>query len=100
MFLTDLSDNKKIEVDNGLYVVSTPIGNKYDITIRALYILNSSSVIICEDTRVTKKLFNILELNIKSKMWISYNDYNANKKIELIIDQLKKDRVISLVSDS
>ena len=100
MFLTDLSDNKKIEVDNGLYVVSTPIGNKYDITIRALYILNSSSVIICEDTRVTKKLFNILELNIKSKMWISYNDYNANKKIELIIDQLKKDRVVSLVSDA
>ena len=37
MFLTDLSDNKKIEVDNGLYVVSTPIGNKYDITIFKKY---------------------------------------------------------------
>ena len=60
MFLTDLSDNKKIEVDNGLYVVSTPIGNKYDITIRALYILNSSSVIICEDTRVKKNFLTFL----------------------------------------
>ena len=59
MLLSDLTNNKKLEVDNGLYIVSTPIGNRYDITLRALYILNKCSVVVYIDTRVTKKLFSL-----------------------------------------
>ncbi|MEC8100258.1 MAG: 16S rRNA (cytidine(1402)-2'-O)-methyltransferase [Pseudomonadota bacterium] len=100
MLLTDLNNNKKIEVCSGLYIVSTPIGNRYDITYRALYILNRVNVVVCEDTRVTKRLFKILNIAIKDKKWISYNDHNASLKIDLIIGELKKNKVVSLVSDA
>ena len=100
MLLTDLINNKKLEVGNGLYIVSTPIGNRYDITLRALNILDKCSVVVCEDTRVTKKLFNLFDLKIKNKIWIAYNDHNASLKISLILKELKKNKIISLVSDA
>ncbi len=100
MLLTDLTNNKKIEVCTGLYIISTPIGNRYDITLRALYVLNDSSVIVCEDTRVTKRLFNLLKISIKNKVWISYNDHNASSKIKFIMNQLTNNKIVSLVSDA
>ena len=59
--------SKKIVVERGFHIVSTPIGNISDITLRAIKTLDNSEVIVCEDTRVTKKLFKLLGLNTKNK---------------------------------
>ena len=69
----------------GLYLVSTPIGNLEDLTIRALEILKNSDLILCEDTRVSKKLLN--HFNIK-KLLISYHKFNEREKIKESIDQI------------
>ena len=100
MLLTDLTNNKKIELKNALYIVSTPIGNRYDITLRAIYILENSDVIVCEDTRVTKNLFKLLNIKISNKNWISYNDHNGHFKTRRIINDINNSKVISFVSDA
>ena len=89
-----------IIIEKGLYLVPTPIGNINDITVRAIITLNSSDTIICEDTRVSKKLFSHLGLQTKSKKWLIYNDYSNDKAVINILNELNKDKVISLVSDA
>ena len=64
---------------NGLYIVSTPIGNLKDITLRALEILKQSEFILCEDTRVSKNLLNKYE--IKSNL-ISNHKFNEKKILQ------------------
>ena len=83
--------------ENGLYLVSTPIGNLKDITLRALEILKKSDIILCEDTRVSKKLLDKYE--IKSKL-ISNHKFNEKKNITKIIGYLKKENIVSLISDA
>jgi len=87
-----IKDNK-----NGLYIVSTPIGNLKDITLRALEILKESEFILCEDTRTSKTLLNKYE--IKSKL-ISYHKFNEKKNTFKIIQYLKSGKIISLISDA
>ena len=81
----------------GLYCVSTPIGNLGDITIRALEILKNSDLILCEDTRVSKKL--LTKYKIQSKL-ISNHKFNEKKNIQKIIDILKSNKIVSLISDA
>ena len=88
---------QKTKIEPGLYVVSTPIGNLDDISKRQQEILSSSDYILCEDTRVTSKLLN--HLNIKKKL-ISYHSFNELKKTNDLINDLKKNRILSLVSDA
>ena len=90
-------DNKINEIKYGLYVVSTPIGNLKDITLRAIEILKQSEYILCEDTRVSKNLLE--KYNIKSKL-ISNHKFNENKNINKIIQILKAKTIVSIISDA
>ena len=83
--------------ETGLYIVSTPIGNLKDITLRAIETLKKSDFILCEDTRVSKNLLDRYE--IKSTM-ISNHKFNEKKNISKIINYLKSDKIISLISDA
>ena len=67
---------------NSLYIVSTPIGNLEDITLRAIKVLENSDMILCEDTRVSKNLLNKYE--IKSNL-ISNHKFNEKKNVKKII---------------
>ena len=67
----------KNKIKSGLYIVSTPIGNLRDITLRGLDILNKSDVILCEDTRVSKKILTHYEIQTKL---ISNYKFNEKKK--------------------
>ena len=88
--------SKKI-VKNALYLVSTPIGNLGDITYRAVETLKKSDYILCEDTRVSQNLFS--RYNIKSKL-IPNHKFNEKRNLNKIIDLLKSDKTISLISDA
>ena len=87
----------KNKLKSGLYVVSTPIGNLRDITLRALDILKESNVILCEDTRISKKLLNHYE--IKNYL-ISNHKFNEKKNLEKIINIIHEGKVVSLISDA
>ena len=81
----------------GLYCVATPIGNMGDISFRAIKILQESDLILCEDTRVTKKILQKFEIN---KKLISNHKFNENKNLEKVIEILKNNKIVSLVSDA
>ena len=85
------------EHENGLYLVSTPLGNLKDITLRAIEILKGSDLILCEDTRISKKLMDKYE--IKTKL-ISNHKFNEKKNTIKILEHLKSGKIISLISDA
>jgi 16S rRNA (cytidine1402-2'-O)-methyltransferase len=81
----------------GLYIVSTPIGNLDDITLRSLEVLKKSDIILCEDTRRSLKLLN--HYKIKKKL-VSYHKFNEQKELQKIIEHLNEGKILSLISDA
>lgn len=82
-----------------LYLVSTPIGNLEDITLRAMRLLQECDVILAEDTRRTGMLFKALHLERKGQ-FVSYHEYTEKQKIPRIIELLRQGKEICLVSDN
>lgn len=80
-----------------LYIVSTPIGNLRDITLRAIDLLKEVDLILCEDTRVTQKLLNYYGIKTPT---LSYHQHSKIQKIDYIISLLKQNKNLALVSDS
>jgi len=78
-------------------LVSTPLGNLKDITLRAIEVLQQSDYILCEDTRVSKNLLD--RYQIKSKL-VSNHKFNEKKNLVKIIEDLKFGKIISLISDA
>ena len=85
------------EIKKGLYIIPTPIGNLGDISYRAIEILKNSEIILCEDTRISRKLLDKFE--IKSKL-LSNHKFNEKKNLTQIINYLKDNKIISLISDA
>lgn len=80
-----------------LYIVATPIGNLEDITLRALRILKEVDLILCEDTRQTRKLLDRYEIKTQT---LSYHQHSKLQKIEQIIELLRNGKNLALVSDA
>jgi len=93
-----LDQKKIIDFKSGLYVVSTPIGNMMDITLNALEILKLSNLILCEDTRVSKKILD--KYNIKNKELFAYHKFNEKKSLKKVIDLIENDKIVSIISDA
>ncbi|MDA7763459.1 16S rRNA (cytidine(1402)-2'-O)-methyltransferase [Pelagibacterales bacterium] len=101
----DLNIDTKVIIDQinknnflpGLYIVSTPIGNLADISIRSLSALSLSSFILCEDTRTSKKLTT--KYGIKNKLK-AFHKFNSTKEMPDIINKLKAGLMISMISDA
>ena len=91
------TENINNKVKSGLYIVSTPIGNLSDITLRALEVLKKSDYVLCEDTRISKNLLERYE--IKSKL-IANHKFNEKKNLSKVIDILKSGSIVSLISDA
>ena len=81
----------------GLYCVATPIGNMGDISFRAIETLKKSDLILCEDTRISKKIFQKFEIN---KKIISNYKFNETKNLNTVLEVLKNEKIVSLVSDA
>ena len=92
-----MDKNKQQTINSGLYIVSTPIGNMEDITFRAINILRESDIILCEDTRHSGTLLTYYK--IKNKL-MSYHKFNEKKISEKVIDLIKSNKIVSLISDA
>ena len=95
MAIISKSHNK--EIKKGLYLIATPIGNLGDISFRAVEILKKSDLILCEDTRISTKLLERFEINSKL---LSNHKFNEKKNIPRVINNLKNNQIVSLISDA
>lgn len=88
---------ERAKPQEGLYLVSTPIGNAADISLRALMTLAQVDLIACEDTRVSKKLLSLYAIHTPL---LSYHDHNADKQRPKILSHLRSQKTVALISDA
>lgn len=86
-----------LTLENGLYMVSTPIGNLRDITLRALDVLGNCDLVLSEDKRVTRKLLSAYGL--KPRM-MAYHDHNGEKQRPKVLKELEEGHTVALVTDA
>lgn len=79
------------------YVIATPIGNLEDMTLRALRVLKEVDIVLCEDTRVTKKIFSHYSISTPT---MSYHAHSGEARVELILEEIAKDKNVALVTDA
>ena len=82
---------------SAFYVISTPIGNLEDITLRALRILKEVDMVLCEDTRVTKRLFERHNITTPT---LSYHAQSGDTKVEIILEKISEGKNLALVTDA
>ncbi len=80
-----------------LYIIATPIGNLEDITVRALSVLRRVDLLLCEDTRVTRRLLDRYEISVPTE---SYREQVHARRIDSIVERLKSGASLGLVSDA
>ncbi len=91
-------DIKPYNLEAGLYLIPTPIGNLMDITLRSLYVLENMDYLACEDTRTTQSLLK--QYDIKPPKLFAYYDHNESEKTDYIIDLIKLGNKVGLVSEA
>jgi 16S rRNA (cytidine1402-2'-O)-methyltransferase len=91
------ASDKLAPLEPGLYIVSTPLGNLEDITLRALRVLKSASVIACEDTRQTRKLLEHYGISAQT---VSYHEHNELTRAAELVKQIEEGAAVALVSDA
>ncbi|MEM9140982.1 MAG: 16S rRNA (cytidine(1402)-2'-O)-methyltransferase [Pseudomonadota bacterium] len=84
----------------GLWLVATPIGNLGDITLRAIEVLRTADVLVCEDTRRTRRLLDLLEVPVAGRPIWSYNDHNAQARRPKIMEALAEGQSVAYASDA
>jgi 16S rRNA (cytidine1402-2'-O)-methyltransferase len=85
---------------SGIYLVATPIGNIADISLRALEVLKAATLIACEDTRVTKKLFSLLGLSTAEKKFVPLHDHNETESAQQVINAAAEGHIVAYMSDA
>lgn len=88
---------RQCKLDPGLYIVATPIGNLRDITLRALDVLASCDQVLCEDTRITRKLLSAYGITVRRS---AYHDFSGEAVLKRIVTALEQGKTLALVSDA
>ena len=88
------------QIRSGLYLVATPIGTASDISLRALDLIKNANVLVAEDTRNLRVLMKIHDIKLDGRAMISYHDYNGEEQRPKILDLIKNQKSVVLVSDA
>lgn len=89
---------EKNNLQSGIYLVPTPIGNLEDITVRAKKLLNAADIIACEDTRTTGQLLKLLEID--HRKLVSFHEHNEIQRSEELVKAAQEGSIVALVSDA